>query len=330
MAKSVLVIGGAGYIGSHMCKHLHAAGYTPVVLDNMVYGHADAVKWGPLVRGELSDAALLESLFDARDFLGVMHFAAFTYVGESVENPGKYYRNNVAATLTLLETMAACGVDRFIFSSSCAVYGDPEETPMTEDHPHRPISPYGRTKMMVEQMLRDFETAHGLRSVRLRYFNAAGADPDGDLGEDHRPETHLIPIVLQAALGQRDHMAIFGTDYDTPDGTCIRDYIHVNDLAAAHRLALEGLLDGGPGGTYNLGNGHGYSVNEVIEAARRITGKAIDTSVTDRRPGDPPVLVGSSEKAFRELGWRPGFADLDTIIETAWNWHRAHPAGYAS
>jgi UDP-glucose 4-epimerase len=324
----ILVVGGAGYIGSYMCKHLAACGYRPLVLDNLVHGHRQAVRYGSLIEGQMADRSLLERVFAAHSIQAVMHFAAYCYVGESVTEPEKYYRNNVAATLTLLEAMRACKVGRFIFSSSCAVYGEPEQVPMTEGHRLQPINPYGRSKLMVEEILEDFEAAYGFSSVRLRYFNAAGADPDGELGEDHRPETHLIPLVLQTAMGQRDRVEIFGDDFTTVDGTCIRDYIHIADLAQAHRLALERLLDGGSGGVFNLGNGSGYSVREVIETARRVTGRTIPAEVGGRRAGDPAVLVGSCRKAASELGWQPRYPDLETIIETAWRWHRAHPHGY--
>ncbi|MFW6332217.1 MAG: UDP-glucose 4-epimerase GalE [Thermodesulfobacteriota bacterium] len=328
MDKHILVVGGAGYIGAHMCKYLSAHGYTPLVLDNLVYGHREAVQWGPLVEGSIENTRLLDEVFSKHDISGVMHFAAYAYVGESVEDPAKYYRNNVAATLNLLEAMVRHRVDRFIFSSSCATYGEPVRIPMAENHPQIPINPYGRTKLMVEQVLDDFEQAYGLRSVCLRYFNAAGADPDGRLGEDHTPETHLIPLVLQTALGQREKIHIFGDDYDTPDGTCIRDYIHVEDLAQAHLAALERLLDGTPGDKFNLGNGEGYSVKAVIDTARRITGKPIPARIDPRRPGDPPSLIGSSQKAMRDLKWKPAYPDLDTIIETAWRWHQRHPGGF--
>ncbi|MBW2109419.1 MAG: UDP-glucose 4-epimerase GalE [Deltaproteobacteria bacterium] len=324
----ILVVGGAGYIGSHMCKFLAAHDHVPVVLDNLVCGHRQAVKWGPFFEGPMEDRGLLRRIFSEHEIACVMHFAAFCYVGESMTAPAKYYRNNVAATLTLLEAMVEAEIQGFIFSSSCATYGEPEKIPIPEDHPLNPINPYGRTKLMVEQILADFRRAYGLESVCLRYFNAAGADPDGELGEDHDPETHLIPLVLQTALGQRPHIDVFGDDYPTKDGTCIRDYIHIQDLAQAHLAALERLLDGKPGGVFNLGNGEGFSVRDVIEVARKATGAPIPEKVTPRRPGDPAVLVGSSEKARQELGWKPRFADLETIIETAWKWHRAHPTGY--
>jgi len=328
MNQQILVVGGAGYIGAHMCKYLAAHGYTPLVLDNLVYGHREAVQWGPLIEGSIENTRLLDEVFSEYDISGVMHFAAYAYVGESVEDPAKYYRNNVAATLNLLEAMVRHRVDRFIFSSSCATYGEPVRIPMAEDHPQFPINPYGRTKLMVEQVLDDFEHAYGLRSVCLRYFNAAGADSEGRLGEDHNPETHLIPLVLQTALGQRKEIHIFGDDYDTPDGTCIRDYIHVEDLAQAHLSAMVRLLDGAPGDKFNLGNGEGYSVKAVIDTARRITGKPISARIDPRRPGDPPALIGSSEKAMRDLEWKPAYPDLETIIETAWRWHQSHPRGF--
>jgi UDP-glucose-4-epimerase GalE len=327
--KNILVVGGAGYIGSHMCKYLANNGYTPITFDNLVYGHRQAVKYGPFIEGSISDSKLIRHVFSEYQIEAVMHFAAFCYVGESVTQPAKYYRNNVVNTLNLLEVMVEKNVNNFIFSSSCATYGEPVEIPITEHHPQNPINPYGKTKLMIEQILDDFKDAYGLESVCLRYFNAAGADPDGELGEDHEPETHLVPLVLQTALGQRAAINIFGDDYPTRDGTCIRDYIHINDLAQAHFLALEKLLNGQPGGKYNLGNGDGYSVKEVIKAARNITGEPIPSKIVERRPGDPAELIGSSEKAVKELGWKPQFPNLDTIIETAWEWHRNHPDGYA-
>ena len=328
--KNILVVGGAGYIGSHMAKYLSKKGYMPVVLDNLVLGHRRAVKYGPFFEGSMNDSSLLEKIFSEYPISAVMHFAAFCYVGESVEEPARYYQNNVANTLTLLEVMVEKKIGNFIFSSSCASYGEPVEIPITEDHPQKPISPYGRTKLMVEQILDDFRTAYGLESVCLRYFNAAGADRDGELGEDHNPETHVIPLVLKTALGQRPVVDIFGDDYPTPDGTCIRDYIHIEDLAQAHLLALERLLEGVPGGLYNLGNAKGYSVKQVIEIARRITGKEIPARVVERRSGDPAVLISSSQKAMKDLGWMPQFPDLETMVETAWTWHKNNPDGYRS
>jgi UDP-glucose 4-epimerase len=322
---TILVTGGAGYIGSHAVLALQQAGYRVVVLDNLVYGHQDIVEQVlqvELVAGDTNDRALLDHLFADHDFAAVMHFAAYAYVGESVTKPDKYYRNNVTGTLTLLEAMVAAGVKQFVFSSTCATYGVPTIVPIPEDHPQNPINPYGATKLMVERMLADFDQAYDFRSVSFRYFNAAGADPQGRLGEDHNPETHLIPLVLMAALGQRESIAIFGTDYPTPDGTCIRDYIHVTDLAQAHVLGLEYLLKGGPSDFFNLGNGNGFSVKEVIETARQVTGKEIVAVEHDRRPGDPPALVGSGEKARRILGWSPDYPDLSKIITHAWQWHQ--------
>ena len=327
--KKILVVGGAGYIGSHMCKYLANNGYNPIAFDNLVYGHRQAVKYGPFIEGSIADSKFIRHVLSEYQIVAVMHFAAFCYVSESVTEPSKYYRNNVANTLNLLEAMVEKNVNRLIFSSSCSTYGEPVEIPITEQHPQNPINPYGRTKLMVEQILDDFKDAYGLESVCLRYFNAAGADPDSELGEDHEPETHLIPLALQTALGQRAAINIFGDDYPTKDGTCIRDYIHINDLAQAHFQALERILKGLPGGKYNLGNGNGFSVKEVIKIARNVTGRSIPSKIVERRPGDPAILVSSSEKVINELGWEPQFPNLDVIIETAWRWHRNHPDGYA-
>ena len=321
---TILVTGGAGYIGSHAVLALQKAGYGVIVLDNLVYGHqdiTDALKV-ELIIGDTNDRSLLDNLFATRNIAAVIHFAAYAYVGESVSDPAKYYRNNVVGTLTLLEAMVAANVKKFVFSSTCATYGVPIAVPIAEDHPQAPINPYGATKLMVERILADFDEAHEFKSVCFRYFNAAGADPDGLLGEDHDPETHLIPLILQTALGIRDSIAIFGTDYPTPDGTCIRDYIHVTDLATAHVLGLEYLLQGNNSNIFNLGNGGGFSVKEVIEAAREVTGKEIAVVERDRRPGDPPALVGSSEKAQKILGWRSQYADIHKILTHAWNWHQ--------
>lgn len=326
MSEAILVAGGAGYIGSHAAKLLAQRGYHPVVLDNLVYGHRWAAKWGTFVEADLADKEAVREVLLAHRIRAVMHFAAYAYVGESVRDPGKYYRNNVANTLSLLEVMAEVESEHFIFSSSCATYGEPSSIPIAEDHPQQPINPYGRTKLVVEQMLADFETAHGLRHVNLRYFNAAGADPEGELGEDHDPETHLIPIVLQVALGKRPHVAVFGTDYPTPDGTCVRDYIHVSDLAEAHVLALEHLLGGGASRSYNLGNGQGTSVRQILEEARRLTGHPIPALEARRRWGDPASLVASAERIQAELGWKPRFPGLPAILESAWNWHRGRRA----
>lgn len=321
----ILVTGGAGYIGSHATLALKKAGYEVVVLDNLAYGHRelieDVVKV-ELVVGDTSNRKLLDKLFSDYDIAAVMHFAAYIAVGESVKEPGKYYRNNVASTLNLLEAMLSAGVNKFVFSSTCAVYGMPKEIPMTENHPHDPLSPYAASKYMVERILADFDTAFGLKSVAFRYFNASGAEPNGLLGEDHYPETHLIPLALLTALGQRKHLYVFGTDYDTPDGTAIRDYIHVNDLADAHVLGLEYLLAGGESDVFNLGNGNGFSVKEVIETARKVTGLEISAIEQERRAGDAPILVGSSAKARKILDWQPQYADLSKIISDAWQWHQ--------
>jgi UDP-glucose 4-epimerase len=289
-----------------------------------VYGHRDIAETlkVELIVGDTNDRALLDNLFASRPIDAVMHFAAYAYVGESVTQPDKYYRNNVTGTLTLLEAMVAASVKKFVFSSTCATYGVPEVVPIPENHPQNPINPYGMTKLMVEHMLSDFDPAYDFKSVSFRYFNAAGADPEGRLGEDHNPETHLIPLVLMTALGKQDAISILGTDYPTPDGTCIRDYIHVTDLAQAHVLGLEYLLKGGDSQVFNLGNGSGFSVREVIETARQITGKDIPAIERDRRPGDPPALVGSGEKARTMLGWSPQYADLEQILTHAWAWHQ--------
>jgi len=319
---TILVTGGAGYIGSHACKALAKAGYLPVTYDNLVYGHRWAVKWGPLEEGDISNRDRLEAVMVKYKPMAVMHFAAYAYVGESVENPSKYYRNNVAGTLTLLETMRNCNIDKIIFSSTCATYGMPKQIPISENHPQNPINPYGRSKLMIEWMLQDFAAAYNLRYVSLRYFNAAGADPDAEIGEDHDPETHLIPLVLYTALGKRDLVEIYGSDYETPDGTCIRDYIHVTDLANAHLLALKYLLDGGNSNAFNLGNGNGFSVKEVIAAALKIAGCDIPCTESKRRAGDPPVLIGSSDRIQKEFGWKPGYQTIKSIIKSAWRWHQ--------
>ncbi|MDF0553888.1 UDP-glucose 4-epimerase GalE [Kamptonema sp. UHCC 0994] len=322
---TILVTGGAGYIGSHAVLALKLAGYDLIILDNLVYGHQELVEkvlQVKLIIGDTNDRPLLDRLFATHDIIAVMHFSAYAYVGESVTDPAKYYRNNVVGTLSLLEAMLAAGVNKIVFSSTCATYGVPNKIPLREDHPQNPINPYGATKLMVERILSDFDVAYNLKSVSFRYFNAAGANPNGLLGEDHNPETHLIPLVLLTALGKRDSISIFGTDYDTPDGTCIRDYIHVDDLASAHILGLEYLLNGGKSDFFNLGNGGGFSVKEVIEMSRKITGREIKALECDRRPGDPPVLVGSSEKAIKILGWIPQYPDLDNIVSHAWQWHQ--------
>jgi UDP-arabinose 4-epimerase len=327
--QNILVTGGAGYIGSHACKALSKAGYRPIAYDNLSFGHEWAVKWGPLERGDILDRQRLDEVLKQYQPAAVMHFAAFTYVGESVTDPGKYYRNNVAGSLALLEAMRDCSVGTIIFSSTCATYGIPESVPIAEDAPQRPINPYGAAKLMVERMIQDFAAAHGLKFALLRYFNASGADPDNQIGEDHNPETHLIPLALDAAAGRRPSLTVFGSDYDTPDGTCIRDYIHVTDLAAAHICALEALTKGGrPSAAYNLGNGLGASVNDVIETTQRVTGLSVPVVRGERRPGDPAVLITNSTKAHEELGWVPRITDLGEIIATAWAWHqRQWPSG---
>ncbi len=322
---TILVTGGAGYIGSHAVLELEKAGYDVIILDNLVYGHLDLVESvfsSKLIIGNTGDRELLDRIFSTHSIAAVIHFAAYAYVGESVSNPAKYYHNNVTSTLTLLEAMVAANVKNIVFSSTCATYGIPETVPILENAPQNPINPYGMTKLMVEAILKDFSRAYGLQFVAFRYFNAAGADPDGKLGEDHDPETHLIPLVLQTALGVRDSISIFGTDYPTPDGTCIRDYIHVTDLANVHILGLEYLLNGGDSDIFNLGNNNGFSVREIIEVAKQVTGRDIKTIEQERREGDPPILVGSSEKAKKILGWSPQYANMHDIIAHAWQWHQ--------
>ena len=325
--EAVLVTGGAGYIGSHACKALSRAGYLPIAYDNLVYGHDWAVKWGPLERGDILDRARLDEVMTKYKPSAVMHFAAFAYVGESVTDPGKYYRNNVAGSLTLIEAVRDHGIGRFVFSSSCATYGIPDRLPIAEETQQCPINPYGASKLFVERMLADFDAAHGLRSIALRYFNAAGADPENGIGEDHDPETHLIPLVLDAASGRRETITIFGADYDTPDGTCVRDYVHVTDIAVAHVKALKALEGGAPSGAYNLGNGRGFSVQEVITAAEMVTGLRVPVVRGNRRAGDPAVLVSNALKAKQHLGWRPQIAELDETIQTAWAWHQHAGSG---
>ncbi len=323
---TILVTGGAGYIGTHAVQVLQARGYDIIVLDNLVYGHKELVEQvlqAKLIVGNVGDRILLDNIFNNHRITAVMHFAAYAYVGESVADPAKYYHNNVVGTLTLLEAMLAASVKNIVFSSTCATYGVPQSLPITEEQPQHPINPYGHSKLMVENILKDFNLAYGLGSIIFRYFNAAGADPLGKLGEDHNPETHLIPLVLQTALGKREFINIFGTDYPTADGTCIRDYIHVVDLAQAHVLGLEYLLSGSKTEIFNLGNGKGFSVQEVIETAGQVTGKLIKAIICDRRAGDPPILVGSSEKARKLLGWQPQYPDLNAIISHAWNWHQS-------
>jgi UDP-arabinose 4-epimerase len=318
---AVLVTGGAGYIGSHACKALARAGYRPVAFDNLVYGHRWAAKWGPLVIGDLADPEALARVFAEHRIEAVVHFAAYAYVGESMQEPARYFRNNVANTLNLLEAALAHGVGHLVFSSTCATYGLPDSVPISEDTPQRPVNPYGESKLFVERALHWLGVAHGLRSVSLRYFNAAGADPERELGEDHDPETHLIPLVIQSALGVRDPVKVFGTDYPTPDGTAVRDYIHVTDLANAHVAALEYLRAGGASTALNLGTGRGHSVREVIAAVERLSGRPVPAREAPRRPGDPPVLVADAARAGEVLGWHPRLSDLETIVATAWAWH---------
>jgi len=328
---SVLVTGGAGYIGSHAVKALRAAGQDVVIYDNLSAGHAAAAKaaGAPLEVGDIHDAARLRSVISAHGVDAVMHFAAWLSVGESVRDPIAYYENNVGGALSVLRAMIDTKVQHFIFSSTAATFGNPVETPITESHPQRPINAYGETKLAIEHALPHLERAYGLRSVTLRYFNAAGADPDGALGEDHHPEMHVIPRAIDAALG-RDAFSIFGTDYETPDGTCLRDYVHVADLASAHLLSLESLRAGGESASYNLGNGRPTSVREVADAVGRATGRPVPVVIGPRRPGDPAVLFASSAKIRSALGWAPRYEDIDVIVETAWRWREAHPRGYAT
>lgn len=317
----ILVIGGAGYIGSHMVKLLGQKGYCVTTLDDLSSGHRESVLCGEFVHGNFGDRPLLDAVL-SKGFDAVMHFASFIQVGESVQQPDKYYLNNVSYTLGLLDAMRQHGVNKFIFSSTAATFGEPQYTPINEHHPQQPLNPYGRTKLMVEKALADYDKAYGFRSVCLRYFNAAGADPDGQLGERHYPETHLIPLVLQAASGRRAHISVFGCDYGTPDGTCIRDYIHINDLCSAHLLALQSLMRGQGSQTYNLGNGNGFSVQEVIDTAERVTGRKIAVVSGPRRDGDPARLVADASLARKQLGWQPCYSELVTIIQHAWAWEQ--------
>lgn len=318
---NVLVVGGAGFIGSHMVKMLGRQACRVTTLDDLSSGHRDAVLCGDFVQGDMADRALLDSVL-SRGFDAVMHFASFIQVGESVQHPALYYQNNVVKTLALLDAMRSHGVQRFIFSSTAATFGEPQYSPMDERHPQRPLNPYGRSKLMVEQVLADYAQAYGLRSVSLRYFNAAGADPEGQLGERHEPETHLIPLVLQVAAGRRQHLQVFGRDYDTPDGTCVRDYVHVEDLCSAHWLALQSLMKAEAAGcqAYNLGSGHGFSVQEVIDTAQKVSGRSVAIIDSPRRAGDPSRLVADPTLARQKLGWQPQFSELHTLIEHAWRW----------
>jgi UDP-glucose-4-epimerase GalE len=324
---NILVTGGAGYIGSHTVRLLLARGHDVVVLDNLAYGHREAVPGDRLVVGDIGDAHGLDSLLAGRKIEAVVHFAAFAYVGESVKDPAKYYANNLLGSLSLLEACRRRGVKKFVFSSTCATYGTPEAVPITEDEKQLPINPYGNTKLAFERALADYAAAYPFGYCALRYFNASGASPDGTIGEDHDPETHLIPLVFQAAMGQRPHIEIFGTDYPTPDGTCIRDYIHVDDLAEAHILALDKLTPGSQL-KYNVGVGKGYSVREVIRTAEDVSGLKVPVKEGPRRAGDPAELVANADKIRGELGWKPRYAELLPIVETAWNWHRTHPQGF--
>ncbi|MBL8768449.1 MAG: UDP-glucose 4-epimerase GalE [Planctomycetes bacterium] len=324
----ILVTGGAGYIGSHTLKALLQSGHSAVVVDDLRTGHASAVRGAPLVRCDIHDRDRLIDVMRSEHVEGVLHFAASCYVGVSVTAPLDYYDNNVVGTLRLAEACVAAGVKTFVFSSTCATYGEPERVPMDESTPQRPVNPYGASKWMVERILLDAARAHGLHPIFLRYFNAAGADSAGELGEDHRPETHLIPNALRVALGQLEHLEIYGNDYPTQDGTCVRDYIHVEDLASAHLLALDKAAQGLGSVAFNLGNGNGFSVLEVLEAARAVTGHAIPAQFRPRRAGDPPALVAKADRARTDLGWRPRHGALRTIVETAWNWTSKHPHGY--
>jgi UDP-arabinose 4-epimerase len=326
---TILVVGGAGYIGSHTAKRIAQAGETPVVLDNLVYGHESAVKWGPFVRGDLGDAALVKRVLVEHDVTSVIHFAAYAYVGESIGNPRKYFRNNVVCTLNLLDAMVDTGVRQIVFSSTCATYGEPREVPIAETHPQNPVNPYGESKLAVERILHWYGAAYGIGFAALRYFNAAGADPDGELGEDHEPETHLIPLAIAAALGRKPELSIYGSDYPTPDGTAVRDYVHVTDLAEAHWLAL-GRLARPPSSIgesdppvalrLNLGTGKGHSVREVIAAIEKKSGRKVPAREVERRRGDPPILVADAREATRVLGWRPKYPELETIVEHALRW----------
>jgi len=323
----VLVTGGAGYVGSHAAKALHRAGHEVVVFDNLVAGHREAVRYGDFVEGDVTDVGAVTRAIRRYDVSAVLHFAAFLDVGASVRDPVAYYRNNVDGALGVLEAMAATSVSRLVFSSTCATYGEPESTPIVETDRQNPINSYGETKLAVERALPHFERAYGIRSVALRYFNAAGADPDGEIGEDHAPEIHLIPRAIEAARGGPG-LEVYGADYPTRDGTCVRDYVHVSDLADAHVRALGRLASGGRSAMYNLGTGQGCTVFEVLAAVERVVGKRVPRTVAPRRPGDPAVLVASAEKAQVELGWAPRLSDLESIVRTAWAWHNTHPAGY--
>ena len=317
----ILVTGGAGYIGSHINKMLNKCGYETIVFDNLVYGHKELVKWGRFIKGDLENIEEIEKVFEKYPIEAVFHFAAYAYVGESMINPAKYYRNNVSNTINLLDAMRKHKCNKIIFSSTCATYGEPDHVPITEDMPQKPINPYGKTKLVVENIFKDYALAYGMKFAVLRYFNAAGADPDCEIGEWHEPETHIIPLVFDAAAGKRENIKVYGTDYDTRDGSCVRDYIHVYDLATAHLKALEYLKAGGDSDSFNLGNSEATTVFEVIDAVKRQTGRKFYVENSDRRPGDPATLVGSAEKAKSVLGWVPKYSDIDTIVKHAWEWY---------
>jgi len=322
-SANVLVTGGAGYIGSHTCKALAAAGYRPISYDNLVNGHAWSVRWGPFEHGDILDRSRLDEVIAKYRPVAIVHFAAFAYVRESILNPGKYYRNNVQGSLTLLEAATHHGIRNIVYSSSCAIFGTPSKVPITENMTKEPINPYGMSKLMVENMLRDFQRSHALNWIALRYFNAAGCDPDGEIGELHDPETHLIPLALEVAARGRGNLNIFGADYGTPDGTCIRDYVHVTDLADAHVRALKSLQSGTASGPFNLGLGKGFSVREVIQTVREVTNSDVPFSIEARKDGEPAVLVSDSTRAIQMLGWKPSMPDLADIVRTAWNWRKS-------
>lgn len=324
----ILVTGGAGYIGSHTVRELRSRGYDVVVYDNLTTGHIESVGDAIFVKGDLFDVELLKDTFKKYGVDSVIHFAAYSLVGESMTNPLKYYHNNVAGTLALLEAMVACDVKYLVFSSSAATYGDTGEDIISETSPQKPTSVYGMTKLMMEQLMADFDKAYGLKYVALRYFNAAGAHDSGEIGEDHNPESHLIPIIMQVLNGKREKLGIFGDDYPTPDGTCIRDYIHITDLADAHIKALESLKSGASSNAYNLGNGNGFSVKQVVETVEKVVGRPVKREIVPRRAGDPAILVASSDKIKKELGWKPAYDSLEKIVASAWKWHSTHPDGF--
>ncbi|WP_058952901.1 UDP-glucose 4-epimerase GalE [Clostridium tyrobutyricum] len=326
---NILVCGGAGYIGSHMVAHLLENNHNVVILDNLQTGHKDAILGGKFYLGNLKDSIILDKIFTENKIDAVIDFAANSLVGESVENPLKYFDNNIGSTISLLQSMNKHNIKYIVFSSTAATYGEPENMPIQEQDKTFPTNPYGESKLAVEKILKWCDNAYGIKYTALRYFNACGAHINGKIGEDHNPESHLIPIILQAAMGKRDKIMVFGDDYNTEDGSCVRDYVHVSDLASAHLLALKRLQSGGESKIYNLGNGKGFSVKEVVEVAKKVTGINIKSEIADRRPGDPATLIASSNKAIKELGWNPKFNSLETIIDTAWKWHKNHPNGYS-